>query len=126
MSDFPRLTEMGITDPALITDYVINSINGIDVLRIRQLREGGSLLPTRRTWRFPRIQVGAPDKEAGTVLSTSPVLKEITAELDQLLADKQNKEATVAAICDELEALEAEVAMRLHHIHRELERLKRL
>lgn len=126
MTDYPRLAEMGITEPALITDYVVNSIHGIDVLRIKQKRERGSLLPTRRSWEFPRIQEGAPDKETGVILSTSPVLKEVTAELDRLLAGKQHVESTVAALVDELQALEAEVAMRVHHIQGELERLKHL
>jgi len=126
MDDYPRLTEMGITDPALITDYVVNSIQGIDVLRIKQKRERGSLLPTRRSWEFPRVQVGTPDKERGTVLVTSPVLKEITAELDRLLAARERVEYTVQSLMEELQALEGEVAMRIHHIQAELARLKEL
>jgi hypothetical protein len=114
---------MGITDPALITDYVVNSIHGVDVLRIKQKRERGSLLPTRRSWEFPRVQQGAPDRERGVILSTSPILREITAELDRLLAGREHVESTVAALVEELQALEAEVAMRVHHIQAELERL---
>ena len=124
MSDFPRLTELGITEPRLITGYAINSLNRVDILRIAQKRERGSLLPTRRSWEFPRLQQGTPDKVKGTVLSTSPVLREIEAELDRLLADKQHKETTVAILRDELRALEAEVAMRVHHIQDALERLE--
>ena len=126
MSDFPRLEEMGINRPRLITGYVINSINAIDVLRIAQKRERGSLLPTRRSWEFPRVQEGDPDKEKGTVLTTSPVLKDIKAELDRLLAGKETKEATVAALHGELQALECEVAMRIHYIRDELARLEKL
>ncbi len=126
MSDFPRLAEMGITRPGLITGYAINSINAIDVLRIAQKRERGSLLPTRRSWEFPRIQEGESDKEKGTVLRTAPMLREIQAELDRLLTNKQSKEATVEALRGELRALECEVTMRVHYIQDELARLKKM
>lgn len=123
MSDFPRLAELGITDPDLITGYEINSINQIDVLRIAQKRERGSLLPTRRRWEFPRVQQGLPDKQRGTYLVTSPLLREIEAELDRLLADQQHLETTIESLQDELSALESEVAMRIHHIRDALARL---
>ncbi len=125
MSDFPRLAQLGITDPATITGYAINSINQVDVLRIAQLRERGSFLPTRRSWEFPRVQVGSPTEE-GTPMVTAPVLKEIKAELDELFSGRRHKEMTVAALREELRALEAEVEMRIQNMQDALARLEEL
>lgn len=124
MSDYPRLREIGIDDPARITGYVINSINRVDILRIRQKRESGSLLPTSRSWEFPRIQQTAPDRERGTVLTTSPVLREIEAELDELLSFKAQQQTAVQAVLEELRALEDEFGMRINHIRQTLDGLQ--
>ena len=65
VSEYPRLKEMGIDEPHRITGYVVNSIHRVDILRIRQKREPGSLLPVRRSWEFPRIQLGLDLPEHG-------------------------------------------------------------
>ena len=126
VSDFPKLAQLGITEPAAITGYVINSMNQIDVLRIAQRREKGSFRPTRRSWEFARVQDEGAKKEGEIVLSISPVLKAVKAELDQLLEGKRNKETTVAALRGELRSLEAEVALRIRNIHDALSRLEEL
>jgi hypothetical protein len=126
VGEYPRLKEIGIDDPALITSYAINSLNRVDILRIRQKRESGSLLPTRRSWEFPRIQqTPIPDKKRGTVLATSPILREIKAELDQLLEERNQKQSTVEAIRYQLQALENEFEMRVNAIRETLAELEK-
>ena len=116
MSDYPRLTEMGIQNPEQIRSYAVNSLNRVDNLRITYKREKGSLLPVSRSYEFPRIQQTSPDKATGTVLATSPVLKEIESELDELLSERKQKKCTAKTVRKELQALENDVAMRLSQI----------
>lgn len=127
MSEYPRLSQLGISEPELITGYVINSMHRVDILRITQKREQGSLLPTSRSWEFPRIQqTPVPDKKAGTVLMTSPILREIEAELKDLLAKKYKALTTAEALREELEALEKEFKMRMRHLYQTLEELEKV
>ncbi|MEM6512826.1 MAG: DUF3461 family protein [Pseudomonadota bacterium] len=124
MSDYPRLTEMGIQNPQQIVSYAINSMNRIDTLRITYKREKGSLLPTSKSFEFPRIQqTPEPDKIAGTVLATSPRLKEIRRELESLLKLREKTDCTVKTVKKQIEALENEFDMRLGEIRRMLDEL---
>ena len=125
MSEYPRLTEMGIQHPQQIDAYAINSMNRVDTLRITYKREKGSLLPISRSYEFPRIQqTREPDKIAGTVLATSPVLKEIRAELEDLLSTKKKKTCTVKSVRKELQSLENDMQMRLGQIRRQLDEIE--
>ncbi len=125
MSEHPRLTEMGILHPEQIESYAINSMNRIDTLRITYKREKGSLLPVSRSYEFPRIQQNRePDKIAGTVLATSPVLKEIRGELEALLGSKKKKACTVKSVRKELQALENDMHLRLGQMRKMLDELE--
>ena len=72
---YPTLAEMGVESPKQIDKYYISSINLIDVLRIVYHRPEGSLLPSSRTYNFPRVQGGAGSENEPAVLSTHPVLR---------------------------------------------------
>ncbi len=125
MSEYPRLAEMGIKNFDQIDAYAINSMHRIDTLRITYKREKGSLLPTSKSFEFPRIQqTKEPDKIAGTVLATSPVLKEIRGELENLLSFKKKKTCTVKSVRKELQALENDMQMRLGQIRKQLDEIE--
>ena len=118
MSDYPQLTEMGVTHPQQIDRYMVNSISNFDVLRILYRRQKGSLLPVSRTYEFPRVQRSFTNRggQTETVMETAPELRAATDELKQLLEAKENRQGAAEAILDELRQLEEEVAVRLQCI----------
>ena len=115
MSDYPRLSEMGIAHPEEISYYSVSSIDYNDFLRIIYDRPDGSLLPTSRTYRFPRVQkslgsVGdSGDDEV--VMETSPTYREAVDELKAVMAARKGKQDIAAAMLDELRQLEEDFAM---------------
>jgi len=125
VSDYPRLTEMGIKNPQQIVGYVVNSMNRIDTLRITYKRDKGEFLPTSQSFQFPRIQqTKEPDKKKGTVLKTDPFLREVEDELEKLLHKRKEKRTVAEAAREELDALEEEVTSRIKHARELLERLE--
>lgn len=118
MSKYPQLTEMGILHPEQIRTYIVNSISGIDVLRIFYKREPGSLLPTTRSYEYPRIQKTITNSkgEPETVLQTAPELRAAVTELKEVLQSRETIPELAASVLDELESLENELACRLKHV----------
>ena len=118
MSKYPQLTEMGILHPEQIRSYIVNSISGIDVLRIFYSRKPGSLLPTTRSYEYPRVQrtITGDSGESQTVLETAPELRAALAELKELLQSREPIPELAASVLDELESLEHELACRIQHI----------
>ncbi len=118
MSDYPQLRQMGILHPEQIRDYMVNSIAGIDVLRIFYKRNEGSLLPTSRSYEYPRAQRTIPDDEGEgkTVLETAPPLRAAVAELKEIVAAREEISDINESLRQELDALENELACRVQHI----------
>ena len=118
MSKYPRLTEMGILHPEQIRTHLINSISGIDVLRIFDKREPGSLLPTTRRYDYPRVQktITNSNGKPETILETAPELRAAVIELKDVLQSRETIPELAASVLDELESLESELACRLQHI----------
>lgn len=118
MSNYPQLTEMGILHPEQIRTYMINSISRIDVLRIIYKRKEGSLLPSSRSYEFPRVQKTITNArgESDTVLETAPALRAAVAELKALMALREQEPELVATMLEELESLETELACRIQHM----------
>lgn len=109
---YPTLAEMGVESPKQIDKYYISSINLIDVLRIVYHRPEGSLLPSSRTYNFPRVQRGAGSENEPAVLSTHPVLRAARDELQKILEAKSSKESITAEILGEIKLLEEDIAIR--------------
>jgi hypothetical protein len=109
---------MGILHPEQIRTYIVNSISGIDVLRIFYKREPGSLLPTTRSYEYPRIQKTITNSkgEPETVLQTAPELRAAVTELKEVLQSRETIPELAASVLDELESLENELACRLKHV----------
>ncbi|HZX22791.1 MAG TPA: DUF3461 family protein [Woeseiaceae bacterium] len=108
-SPYPTLAEMGVESPKQIARYYISSLNYVDVLRVTYERPKGSILPSSRTYKFPRVQ---DDGEASGVMRTHPKLRAALEELDSIMAAKTSKETITQEILNEIELLEEDIAMR--------------
>ena len=120
MKDYPQLSQMGILHPEQIEKFSVNSISGFDVLRVVYARRKGSLLPTIRTYKYPRVQksvtTGGSTGHATTAMETDPSLKAALAELRALLQARGQAQDAKETILEELEALQEEVACRLDRL----------
>ena len=107
-NDTPTLREMGVASPMQIAKYYITSINAVDVLRIVYERPKDSILPSSRSYKFPRVQKNSGDSKLGM----HPKLREAVKELDAVLEARSSKEGIVAEILNEIELLEEDIAIR--------------
>lgn len=125
MSDYPKLTEMGVLHPEQIDRYMVNSISNLDVLRVIYKRRKGSLLPVSRTYEFSRVQREFTDRkgESQSVMETDPALRAAVTELKQLLQATEDKRSLAESIDEELRQLEEEFAMRCESIRERVRRL---
>ena len=125
MSDYPKLTEMGVLHPEQIDRYMVNSISNLDVLRIIYKRRKGSLLPVSRTYEFSRVQREFTDRkgESQSVMETDPGLRAAVTELKQLLQATEDKRSLAESIDEELRQLEEEFAMRCESLRERVRRL---
>jgi len=113
---YPTLTAMGVESPKQIDKYYMTSVNRVDVLRVVYDRPKDSVLPSSRTYKFPRIQVseaakGKEEKEV-VFLNTHPTLRAALKELQTILEVKTSKENITAEILSEIELLEEDIAIR--------------
>lgn len=112
---YPTLAEMGVESPRQIAKYYISSLNLVDVLRISYERPKGSILPSSRTYKFPRVQETVPggdEGEASVTMRTHPKLRAAMKELETVFQAKSTKESISQEILNELELLEEDIAMR--------------
>ncbi len=130
MTDYPRLAEMGVLHPQQIAYFSVNSLEYTDHLRIFYERPKGSLLPTSRTYKFPRVQKklesDAAVKGAEVVMESNPALREAIAELESLLGVKESKDDLAATMVKELRQLEEDVAIRTDCIKNLVEKMRTL
>lgn len=90
-------------------------MNFVDVLRITYDRPKGSILPSSRTYRFPRehaTALGDGDGKVSVAMTTHPKLRAAIEELDGILKAKIHQESIAREILDEIELLEEDIAMR--------------
>ncbi len=107
-TDIPTLREMGVASPMQIENYYVTSINAVDVLRIVYDRPQDSILPSSRSYKFPRVQKQSGDSK----LSMHPKLRDAVSELDKVLEARSSKENLVAEILNEIALLEEDIAIR--------------
>ncbi len=126
MSDYPRLTEMGVASFDQIAGYTVNSLDLKDFLRIDFDRPEGSILPCTRTYDFPRVQktaAGSGSGKATVVMETNPALRDALAELKQIVGARDKKKGSAACILEELQRLEDETAAHAARIRDLIEKL---
>jgi len=120
MKDYPQLKEMGILHPEQIENYTVAGIYPNDFLRITYTRKKGSLLPSSRTYKLPRIQRDIPDKDSKTkiisVLETNENLNKAISELKDLLQFKRHKQDVKKALVEQITFLEEDIVERSKYI----------
>ena len=127
MSDYPRLTEMGIQNPQEIEKFAVYTVGNTDILRIIYDRKKGSLLPVSRRYKFPQVKkselVDGGTDHAQMMFESSGPFREALAELEQLRAAREQKQDVAAMVREEIKHLEEDLALRKQHIESLLEKL---
>lgn len=120
MSDYPRLTEMGVRNPMDIEKFAIYMVGNTDILRIIYDRKKGSLLPVSKSFKFPQakksVLVDSGTRQTETLFESSAAFREALHELEELKAKRGKSEDLVAAIKEEVRLLEEDLALRTSYI----------
>jgi hypothetical protein len=127
MSDFPRLTEMGIQHPHEIEKFAVYTVGNTDILRIIYDRKPGSLLPVSRRYKFPQIKksvlVDSGTRQTEIVYESVPPFREALSELEKLKSEREKGQDLVAMIKQEMQHLEEDIALRTQYINSLLKKL---
>ncbi len=111
MSDYPRLTEMGVESFEQIAGFTVNSLDYTDFLRIDYDRPTDSFLPVRRTYEFPRTQKTATSGSGeAVVMESNACLREALLELKSIVGARESKKGVAACILEEVQRIEDETA----------------
>ena len=127
MSDYPKLTEMGIKHPEEIEKFAIYTVGHTDVLQITYDRKKGSLLPVSRRYKFPQVKesvvVDSGTRQTETLFKSTPAFREALHELEKLKSAREKGQDLKAMIREELRHLEEDIALRSQYIQSLLDRL---
>ena len=120
MSNYPTLTEMGISNPGEIERYSLNTVNNIDFIRVIYKRQKGSLRPASKRFEFGRatqtIMADSGTQETEIIHEISPFVLEAVNELDDILSSKKSTIEHTKLVKEELKRLHQEVESRLTYI----------
>ena len=111
MTDYPALTEMGVTRFQEISQYALYTEgNSTDVLKIYYKRAKVSFLPHSRKYRFGRsVRMMLTESDRGVrqeMHEISPFLQRALSELDKLSIGKQSAKDEKARLLSDIEHLE--------------------
>ncbi len=122
---YPALKNLGINRPHEISAYTLISNNDVDILRIKYVRQKGSLLPTAKKFKFPRRPIPSVQPIAGQPAMTeiSPALEEALEELSRLLSDASSTQDKKAELLHEIDEFEEYVHIRMAEFRAEIEKL---
>jgi hypothetical protein len=127
MSDYPKLTEMGIKHPEEIEKFAVYTVGNTDVLRIIYDRKKGSLLPVSRRYKFPQVKesvmVDSGTRRTEVLFKSTPAFREALHELEQLKLARDKGLDLAAMISDELKHLEEDIALRTQYIQSLVDKL---
>ena len=127
MSDYPRLTEMGIQHPEEIEKFAIYTVGHTDVLRVIYDRKKGSLLPVSRRYKFPQIKksvlVDSGTRQTDIVYESIPSFREALHELEQLKLAREKGLDLKAMLKEEIKHLEEDIALRSQYIQTLIDKL---
>jgi len=127
MSDYPKLTEMGVQHPEEIEKFAVYVVGKTDVLRIIYDRKKGSLLPVSRRYKFPQIKesvlVDSGTRQTETLYKSTPAFREALHELEQLKLDREKGQDVAAMIRAEVKYLEEDIALRTQYIQSLVDKL---
>ena len=127
MSDFPRLTEMGIQHPQEIEKFAVYTVGNTDILRIIYDRKPGSLLPVSRRYKFPQIKksvlVDSGTRQTEVLYESVPPFREALSELEKLKSEREKGLDLKAMIKEEMRHLEEDIALRSQYINSLIDKL---
>ena len=127
MSNYPKLTEMGVQHPEEIEKFAVYTVGNTDVLRIIYDRKKGSLLPVSRRYKFPQVKksvmVDSGTRQTETLFESTPAFREALHELEQLRLEREKGQDLAAMIREEFRHLEEDIALRSQYIKSLLEKL---
>ncbi len=127
MSEYPRLTEMGIQNPQEIEKFAVYTVGNTDVLRIIYDRKPGSLLPVSRRYKFPQVKtsvmVDSGTDQAQMMYESSGAFREALSELERLKTVREKGQDIAALIRDEIRHLEEDIALRAQYINTLIDKL---
>ena len=127
MSDYPKLTEMGVQHPDEIEKFAVYTVGHTDVLRIIYDRKKGSLLPVSRRYKFPQVKkpvmVDSGTRQTETLFESTPAFREALHELEQLKLAREQGQDLAAMIREEFKLLEEDIALRSQYLKTLLEKL---
>lgn len=129
MSNYPGLTEMGISGFDEITRYIVRQDRkDRDVLRISYKRKKGSMLPKRKTFRFGRSAKMMNDSSAAggmsEVFEISPFLQKVMLELDTIVGSSYEERDKVKELLKHIDQLERETMFATAQMKELLKELK--
>ena len=120
MKHYPRLTEMGISNPQQIEKFAIYSTDSNDILRIVYKRKKGSVLPVSKKYKFDRVKksimVDSGTRQTGVIFESADAFREALHELGELKAEKDLTQDIAALINEEIRLMEEDIALRLEYI----------
>ena len=120
MSNYPTLTEMGISSPGEIERYSLNTVNNTDFIRIIYKRQKGSFRAASKRFEFGRaaktIMADSGTQKSEVVHEISPFVLKAMSELDDILSSKKSTVEHVNLVKDELKRLHQEMESRLTYI----------
>ena len=127
MSDYPKLTEMGIQHPDQIEKFAVYTVGRTDVLQVTYDRKKGSLLPVSRRYKFPQVKnsviVDSGTRQTETLFESTPAFREALHELEQLKSIREQGQDVIAMIREEVKHLEDDIALRTQYIQSLVDKL---
>jgi len=128
MNKFPTLTEMGISHPEEISDYVLRTEGEVsDTLKIIYKRGKGSFLPQSRTYKFGRaantLLTDSATSSTQRVHEISPFLQLAIVELDTIVNAKRVALTEKDQLLSELLELEQSLQSTIADIRARIVRL---
>lgn len=127
MSDYPRLSDMGVKNPQEIEKFAVYTVGHTDILRIIYDRKKGSLLPVSRRYKFPQVKksvlVDSGTRQTDIVYESVPAFREALHELEQLKLAREKGQDLKALLSAEIKHLEEDIALRAQYIQTLIDKL---
>ncbi len=127
MSDYPRVTEMGIQNPQEIEKFAVYTVNNTDILHVIYDRKKGSLLPVSRRYKFPQekksVLVDSGTRQTEVVYESVGAFREALSELEQLKRVREQGKDLKALIREEVRLLDEDISLRIEYINKLVDQL---
>jgi len=127
MSNFPKLTEMGIRHPEEIEKFAVYTVGKTDVLQVAYNRKKGSLLPVIRRYKFPQVKesvmVDSGTRKTETLFKSTPAFREALAELEQLKLQREQGKDLKALLQEEIRLLKEDISLRTEYMQTLLDQM---